>query len=488
MGLTRTQRLLIALIVVAAIVARAFAFSPFASHHPDETIQYLEQAHRLVFGVGILPWEYKLGMRSWLVPGLLAGPMWLGDRIAPGTTLYVVLPRLLFAGIALVPLWAAWTIAARISRRHGLIALAVMALWYESVYFSVHVLTETMAVSLFLPAAALLLGERTRARLAMAGGLLGFAVLFRFHYAPAIAVFATLTLRTRWREWGWLALGGAVPLLVSAGIDIAVGQWPLGWVIENVRHNVVEDKAAQFGEFGMLAYGQMLWLAWSFMLIPILWLAAPGARRFPALAIAAAVNVAVHLLIGHKEYRFILLSTQIVVLLAAIGSVDVVAGLRRGLGTKAPSRNAMLAGLAVAWGLASATLAASDLADPGWRRQDAGYRLLREAAQRQACGVAIFHGPSYPAWGSLWLHNDTPQYYFLGPDRAGERRNAAALSYSFNAIVADPSRIDLPGFTQRACEGNGADRACLAMRPGPCRRDAASDHWLLQRVMERNQR
>jgi predicted anti-sigma-YlaC factor YlaD len=33
----------------------------------------MEQAHRLVFHVGLVPWEYVLGIRNWLVPGAIAG-------------------------------------------------------------------------------------------------------------------------------------------------------------------------------------------------------------------------------------------------------------------------------------------------------------------------------------------------------------------------------------------------------------------------------
>ena len=42
-------------------------------HHPDELFQYLEQAHRLVFGYGVVPWEFRVGTRSWLLPGFLGG-------------------------------------------------------------------------------------------------------------------------------------------------------------------------------------------------------------------------------------------------------------------------------------------------------------------------------------------------------------------------------------------------------------------------------
>jgi len=43
------------LILIAGVALRAVAFDPYSAHHPDETIQYLEQAHRLVFGHGVVP-------------------------------------------------------------------------------------------------------------------------------------------------------------------------------------------------------------------------------------------------------------------------------------------------------------------------------------------------------------------------------------------------------------------------------------------------
>ena len=39
----------------------------------DEIFQTVEPAHRLVFGYGLVPWEFQLGMRSWLLPGVIAG-------------------------------------------------------------------------------------------------------------------------------------------------------------------------------------------------------------------------------------------------------------------------------------------------------------------------------------------------------------------------------------------------------------------------------
>lgn len=483
----RDDRWTVLAILAAGLLARAAAFSPYAINHPDEAIQYLEQAHRLTFGSGVMPWEYRLGMRSWLVPLLLAGPMWLGDRIAPASLLYVILPRLLCAAIALAPLWAAYRIGRQLSRRHALVALAVLTLWPESVYFSVHVLTETLSVAMFLPAAALLTGERTRGRVVAAGALLGLAVIFRFHYAPAAAVLVAFGLRRRWREWRWLALGAVAPTLASGAIDLAMGQWPFAWMVNNLRYNIVEHRAASFGEFGPQAYLQMLWASWSIALAPIVWLAWYGARRFPALGWATVANLAVHLLIGHKEYRFILLSVQLAMLLAAIGTVEVVDALPPDA-TGWRSRSRVLLAALLAWGVVATVFATSDLADPGWRRYAAAYRLAREAHLRGACGMAIFAGHTWPPEGQTFLHGPTPVYYFNGPTPHREAQLVAGAASAFNAAVAPPGRASVPAaYRQVACLGDPApERLCLAMRPGACTASAAANRQLMQRVMTIN--
>lgn len=72
----------IAWILVLALVVRivvALSFQNIIA--PDEVFQYLEQAHRLVFGQGIVPWEFQIGLRSWLIPIILAAPMALAHLV-----------------------------------------------------------------------------------------------------------------------------------------------------------------------------------------------------------------------------------------------------------------------------------------------------------------------------------------------------------------------------------------------------------------------
>ena len=64
-------------VVLLCAIALALRLGVHAAYpgiaHPDETFQYVEPAHRLVFGTGAIPWEFRLGLRNWVLPGALAG-------------------------------------------------------------------------------------------------------------------------------------------------------------------------------------------------------------------------------------------------------------------------------------------------------------------------------------------------------------------------------------------------------------------------------
>ena len=55
----------------------------------DEIFQTVEPAHRLVFGYGLVPWEFQLGMRSWLLPGVIAGLMEAARIVGDGPHYYL---------------------------------------------------------------------------------------------------------------------------------------------------------------------------------------------------------------------------------------------------------------------------------------------------------------------------------------------------------------------------------------------------------------
>ncbi|MCY7338339.1 MAG: hypothetical protein LH465_00025, partial [Sphingomonas bacterium] len=348
-------------IVAVGIALRITAFDAYSAHHPDEIIQYLEQAHRRVFGYGIVPWEFRYMMRSWLIPLAVTGPMQLGEWLQPGGTLYLILPRALVAALNFSPVIAAWFLGARISRRHAIVAMAVTAVWVESVMFSVQTLSESMAVASFMPAAALLRPEARMRSIVAAGFLMALAGLLRFQYAPAIAVYALFAAGRDARLWKGLVIGGLPVLIGGAAIDLAMGLVPYQWVWTNLRLNVAEARMLEHGGLSIWTYVHEAWRHLKFAAPLILIGSLFAGRAYRPLLIAAAFNIAFHQLIGHREYRYLWLSLQILLVLAAIGSVNL-AGMaiaRRRLAR--PSATAVTAGLLLLCGGASLALAATNM-------------------------------------------------------------------------------------------------------------------------------
>src|ERR1700722_218907 len=96
------DRTLLGLLALAMLV-RLVAIVAFPSlHHPDENFQLLEQAHRIAFGYGVVPWEFRDGIRSPVLPYALAALFWLGERAVGGPEGYLLVARSALAAISLL--------------------------------------------------------------------------------------------------------------------------------------------------------------------------------------------------------------------------------------------------------------------------------------------------------------------------------------------------------------------------------------------------
>ncbi len=465
-------RLAVAAFVLLGLALRFWAASIPSMAHPDEIFQYLEQAHRLVFGYGVVPWEYRYGMRSWLVPLALMPFMAAGAALAPADTLYLLLPKLAAASLSLLILPAAWSLGARLSRLHALAALAVAAAWYQLVYFGAHILTETLAVSLILPAAALLLPRPQQPRLlVLAGVLLGLGAILRFHYLPALFVLVLLSSGKDIRRWLLVSAGGALSFAAGAAVDIVMGQAPFGWLLENFRQNILLNRSAAFGVSGPFEYASMYVESWGFWLVPVLLFLAPVIARYRPLFWMAVTNLLVHSAIGHKEFRFVLLTTAVLVILAVIGSVEWLQRLQKRL----PERSARFApaALILAWLGVSAAFAVGDRMRPRWTAFSAGFEAaLSLRHEPKLCGVALLGMPFWEAGGYVHLHRPVPLYLVEPQDLP---RSAPA----FDAIIA-PADASLPSaYRKRSCHStggagpgsghlHGTTRVCTFVRGGGC--------------------
>jgi phosphatidylinositol glycan class B len=463
-------------LVLATALRLPLAFWPNVMH-ADELFQYLDPAWRVLGHDGIISWEWRSGIRSWFLPSVMAGPVSLGDWIAPGGTGGLVAARLAAALASLSIVASAWFFGARISQTHAIVAAFVAAIWFEFVAFAPHTLSEPFATAVILPAAVLLTRTSLSPKhLAVGGALLALAFALRFQYAPATAVLALGACWGRWRNVAPLTAGGVITLAFTGVADAAQGAVPFTWLIANVQQNLLYDRAAEYGVAPATAYLASFWTMWSVALVPIVLAIRQGWRRAPLLLAMAVTDIAFHSLIGHKEYRFIFLSVAILIIIAALGSADWIVMWARARRTQ-PSR--MLLAVASGWALISAALAATGTMPDIWMN---GINEAQLAARLRGdpalCGLALYDMPYLllpereRLVGGSGLYAFHPADPFATPDLAATVRKAAP---AFNRILAlREATSDLPAsFALRNCTGmNGID-VCIFGRPGSCDATAA---------------
>ena len=135
------------LVFAVGLAARLLPVFVFPGiYHPDEIFQTVEQAHRLVFGTGLVPWEFVYGTRSWVLPGALAGLIIVASWFGDGPDYYMPV-----IGLALAALGAGSALCGFLWGRRffgtagGIIAGTLPAVWIDAVYFGPRTLSDTVA-------------------------------------------------------------------------------------------------------------------------------------------------------------------------------------------------------------------------------------------------------------------------------------------------------------------------------------------------------
>lgn len=409
-------------------------------------------------------WDFRSGIRSWLLPELLAVPMGIGHALAPEGTLHLLFVRLALATLSLVIVGAAAALGLRISRLHGAMAGFVAAIWFELVYFAPRALSEPVGLALLMGAVWLLVARRDAPGLrsfALAGLLMGLSFAVRIQYAPALLTLAIFTAGRDWRgAWLPLLAGGASALAIDAAANLIMGAVPFRWMVESVWINLIEGRANHFGVSPMTGYLSAIAWYWYIAAAPILLLAWLGAKRYPVLLWVALIHLGFHSLIAHKEYRFVLASTALLVILAAIGTAELL--------SRAPRRRLALAatGAALAWAGTSAALAAGHFR-PNWS-MEAGLAAALDRAGRPAatCGLALYR-PRDTVAGSYALYRRATSIYVFR-----DRAEATAHSAAFDVVVTGPDHVgELPRqYRLEACAAPGITDApsCVLRRTGTC--------------------
>jgi phosphatidylinositol glycan class B len=438
---------------------------------PDEIFQTSEPAHRLVFGSGLVAWEFQLGVRSWILPGIIAGLMELSRIIGDGPDYYLPVTAVGFAALAATPVVCCFLWCRPLFGVTGaLLAGLAVAIAAEPVYFGARTLSETVAGHLLV--VALWVVEPgylviSRRRLFIGGVLLGLVLVTRVQLAPALAV---AMLWTNWRaDRGRLAatFAGVAAILAAAGVlDTLTLGYPLASISRYVLYNISYGVSSTFGVEPWPYYLLGELDVWGGAGATMLMLAAIGAWRLPLLLLVAIVILGVHLGIAHKEYRFIYPAIVPFTVLAGVGLAQMASWGREWLiGRSMPVTAATAASAALAaawWGLASLQVwnGATLTAHRHWMHDSLAAASF-VAHGPAPCGVGLYGlGDDWKAYGGYtYFHRPAPMYW---------PRDEAALAAevgSFDTLLYTKPPPASLGFATAHCIGE----VCIAHRAGGCR-------------------
>jgi phosphatidylinositol glycan class B len=440
-------------IVGAGFVLRVVCALPADNlHHPDEVFQVIEQAHRWVFGYGLVPWEFQFGTRSWLLPAVLAVPLqmttWLG---VDHPNVYLPAIKILFCAISVCVIPLVYVAGRRLaSETAGRVAAITAALWYELVYFSFRPLPDVLAAYLLLGAFVVMLVPASRRQAALCGALLTLAVALRLQLLPVAGVLGLVAL-VRWtlpaRIAGMTAAAGVV-LAVGLFDRVTWGAWFVSYA-HNYLFNVVYDVSALFGLMGHRWYADQLVMASCGLfaiagLVSLRWW-----RQVWLVVCVIGVVVASHTAIGHKEYRFVFAAIPFVIILFGV----VIARVTEGLSPRAGllSRRAALVGIvliSIAGGMhrlpgQGGVYDAGPLfaADPSV----VAFRSLTDDPTLKALYIADDIWPS--SLGYAYLHRDIPIYFARDLAAMRAESGLGVESYASHVIHRGPP-VDTPGFSE----------------------------------------
>ena len=283
-------------------------FSDFVTY-PDELLQYLEQGHKLVFGYGLVTWEWHWGVRSYLLPGIIAGLLlpfkWLGiDHPA----YYIPFVEVVFCAFSLLIPWGLYHFtrhqhgeaAARIALLLGVVSFYLLA-------FAAKTLTEIMAGTL-LAAAMGLAGRpfiRGDAGAWLFGILLGVAAFLRYPYLPALGILWLAVAIAMPARWTLRSIAGGMLAVLALGLldYLTWGRW-FSSIHIHLLFNL-QPPPDYHVSGGTVFYPQRLLFvsAGGILLAIFAWLRRP---RLHLLTMLMALAVLLpHIIAEHKEFRFV---------------------------------------------------------------------------------------------------------------------------------------------------------------------------------------
>jgi phosphatidylinositol glycan class B len=400
---------------VAVIVAGPYII------HADELFQYYEQAHRLAFGSGVVPWEFHDGARSWLVPGILAAIMKVSRQVGSDPIYYIDGIRILCAILSLTVVYVGFELARRRDGRFGAVLTGTLcAIWIDPIFFAPSIMGEVLSAYCFLVAflvAETATGRETSRQMALVGMLLGLAVCFRVQMGPALFVFAVLRCRAEWRQrWLPLLVGGGVVVALDLGL-LDLLTW--GSPFHSVWHYLLRGLFQKFGGGystpggSLYTYARLILGAWTPRALPFVFILIVGAFRVPILASILAALVATYAVFANVEYRYlccVLLACPILMGMGATYFCDVVRRVSEARGLRGEATKVTAGAVILIYAVLVSYVAAAS--GPLFQTLDRNVlkAFLLAHRQPQLCGLGALGVGWAEGWSYTYLDRDAPLY------------------------------------------------------------------------------
>jgi phosphatidylinositol glycan class B len=460
------------LLCAAALALRFYArYAAPNIFWPDEFFQVTEPAHRLLFGTGIVTWEWVLGLRSWLFPGLALGLMALGRQFGSNPAI-IQFPLVLFMALAsCLPVICGYGWGRHVAgRMGGLVVGAINVVWVDLVYFSTHTFSDVIAGDCLV--ACLYLGYPgwrvlSPRRLFAFGVLAGLTFDLRFQLGPALAVAVIWACGgPGWpRAWRPVLTGVALPVLALGALDWATLGVPWQSIYLNVWFNLVEGVGGHWGEAPIYAYVALLIVLWSGAVLPVAFGAALGAWRLPLVGWVSVIVFGTFSLIPHKEFRFIYPALPLVMSLVGVATARLVLRFAASSPFRPINRRSLGAIAILSWTFISVSVARTPEYQRLWTfKQQALSAFTALSDLPGLCGVGLYHTAWYWTPGNTGL----PPTVELSVTSDDSFRHDAD---GFNAVLADaktPPADDR--FAPLQCFTSGAEDGdiCIWHRAGGC--------------------
>ena len=419
---------------------------------PDEIHQSLEPAHRLVFGYGLVAWEFAEGARNWAFPGLIAGVMRTSAALGGDSPqVYLLVIRFVFVAMSLgTALGIYWVARAwRASENAAAAGAAAWALAAPSIYFAHRAMSENAATLAAVWAVALLLAPGVSRRSVWLGAsLLGLSVLFRIQMGVLVlGVLGVFAARRNWRGLAGVLAALAVWAVAYGALDAlawsdAPGAAYGGWFHSArvyLQFNLVEGRSAQWGTSPFGYYAVSIFKAMPVVAACLSIGIAIGFRYAPALSVLALLFLAAHSAVPHKEFRFILPMLPLAIA-ATVISVDALPRLPRLTGLGLLLAGALVSAVAfrsLTWGDLGGRPDGPDADMTAWDASGPVNRLLLAAhGQRDLCGLRVDVHPAFHG-ASTYLHLPVPIYYNVEASAGFYNYAIAGAGSGFRVVARD---------------------------------------------------